>query len=79
MFFSPCPEDGALQCNCLVPKPIGKASGLSAKQWIAEVAALIGGKPGGSDEVAQCRGDNLDKLAEALEVASKFAKEKLGL
>jgi len=79
MFFSGCAEEGAMQCNCIVPKPIFKATGLSAKQWIAEVAGIIGGKPGGSDEVAQCRGESPEKVEEALAFAMKYAADKLGI
>lgn len=78
MFFSVA-ADQSIQCNCIVPKAVSKATGLSAKEWLGEISALIGGKPGGSDEVAQCRGDTGDsKLAEAIALANKLASAKLG-
>eukprot|EP00729_Bicosta_minor_P002701 gene2701-16136_t len=78
MFFSVNEADGAIQCYCIVPKGVNKATGLSAKEWVGEVGSIIGGKVGGSDEVAQCRGDQAAKLTEAIELATKYATAKLG-
>jgi alanyl-tRNA synthetase len=77
MFISPNVNDQVVQCNCVVPKAIAKEKGLSAKAWIESIAGLVGGKVGGSNEVAQIRGDNPEKIAEALEVAREYASSKL--
>ena len=75
MFFSV--HEGVAACMALVPKKIGKETGLNAKEWLDAVVAVIGGKSGGSAEIAQCRGDAVDKVAEAIEVAKAFAATKL--
>lgn len=76
MFFG-C-GDGALVCICLVPKTINKGTGFSAKEWLNEVAAITGGKCGGSNEVAQCSSTDEGKLEEAIAAANAYAKSKLG-
>jgi alanyl-tRNA synthetase len=75
MFFSA--GDGAVQCNCVVPKKVFKETGLSATEWMTAVNAVIGGKLGGSDEVAQTKGDQPAKIGEAIEAAKAFAASKL--
>ena len=77
MFLSVNQEEGAIQCSAVVPKAIAKAGTISAKDWVECVAAIIGGKTGGSAEVGACRGDVL-KLDEAIEAGKKFAAAKLG-
>lgn len=55
------------------------SKGLSAKQWINEVCGVIGGKGGGKDTNAQGTGDKIEAVDQAMEVATKFAKLKLGV
>jgi hypothetical protein len=42
----------------LVPKAVGKATGLDAKAMVEQIAPIIGGKAGGSAEIAMCSGSN---------------------
>jgi len=68
-----------VQVNALVPKAVGKATGLDAKAMVEQIAPIIGGKAGGSAEIAMCSGSNVDKVEEAIEVAKAFASKALGL
>ena len=67
---------GEISCYTFVPKPVGKAIGLSAKEWLEQVVPLIGGKAGGSPEVAQCKGDKPDAVQQAIETGLAFVKGK---
>ena len=57
---------------------VNKKTGFSALEWLETVIPLIGGKSGGKELVAQTRGNVPQKTEEAVELATKFAKEKLG-
>lgn len=74
--FSVDEEAGKVLCLVSVGKE-GVAQGLSAKDWIAEITTLIGGKGGGKDTNAQAVGDRPEKIADALEIARGFAQMKL--
>jgi alanyl-tRNA synthetase len=54
------------------------AGGLSAGQWIKEVAPIVGGGGGGKADLAQAGGKNPDQIPAALERAVEFLKVKLG-
>jgi len=45
--------------------------GLSAGQWVGQVAKVVGGGGGGKPDMAQAGGKNPDKLPEALDAAKK--------
>jgi alanyl-tRNA synthetase len=53
------------------------AKGLKAGDWIRETARVAGGGGGGRPQLAQAGGKDPSKLADALEVARRFAREKL--
>ena len=53
--------------------------GLKANEWINEISTLLDGKGGGRAESAQATGNNPAKLAEAIQIATRFAQSKLGL
>lgn len=50
---------------------------LKANEWLGAALQVLGGKGGGKPGVAQGTGPAVDKLAEALAVAEKMAKESL--
>ena len=52
-------------------------NGLTASEWVKSVAALIGGKGGGSKTSAQASGTNVEKLSEAVEAAKLFASSRV--
>lgn len=52
--------------------------GLKASEWVQELCPLLGGKGGGKDMSAQATGTNTDCMQEALQMANKFARLKLG-
>lgn len=74
MFFGA--DEKNVSCYAFVPKAVGKSSGLSAKEWLDQVVPLIGGKSGGSAEVAQCMGDQPSKISEAITIATKFVQTR---
>jgi alanyl-tRNA synthetase len=54
------------------------AKGIKAGEIIRPVAEVVGGKGGGKPELAQAGGKDAAKLPEALELARKIVREKLG-
>ena len=52
---------------------------MSAEQWAGSVSEVVGGKSGGKDPTRTGQGTNLDKIDEAVEVATKWLAEKLKL
>jgi alanyl-tRNA synthetase len=54
------------------------AKGLKAGDWIRETAKVAGGGGGGRPQMAQAGGKDPSKLGEALEVAKRYAWEKVG-
>ncbi|CAD7702717.1 unnamed protein product [Ostreobium quekettii] len=57
--------------------PDSMTSKLKAGDWVKEALAVIGGKGGGKPNAAQGQGPNLEKLPEAMEVAEKYAADRL--
>src|SRR3954470_9738029 len=53
------------------------AKGLKAGDWIRETAKAAGGGGGGRPQMAQAGGKDPTKLADALETARRFAREKV--
>lgn len=54
-----------------------ESQGLSAKQWIASVAPVVGGSGGGKPDLAQAGGKHPEKLPEALAEARESIKQML--
>ena len=54
------------------------AAGLSAGNWIKEVAPVVGGGGGGKPDLAQAGGKDPEKIPAALERGLEFLKGKLG-
>lgn len=54
---------------------VGK--GLKAGDWVKETAKVAGGSGGGRPQMAQAGGKDPSKIGEAIEVAKKFAAERL--
>jgi len=54
------------------------AKGLKAGDWIRETAKIAGGSGGGRSQMAQAGAKDPSKLAEALDVARKYAAERTG-
>jgi alanyl-tRNA synthetase len=52
--------------------------GVSAGDWVKQVAPIVGGGGGGKPDMAQAGGKQPEKLADALNTASAFINEKLG-
>jgi len=69
-------DDDTVYINCIVPSSL--TDKIKAGEWANTVAAVCKGKGGGKPTFAAGQGDGVNKFGEALEVASKFVKEKLG-
>ena len=76
IFFSTDSDTGKILCMAQVSKT-SVAAGLKANEWCSSVLSLIGGKGGGKPESAQASGTNVASLNQAMEVAEKFAMDKL--
>jgi len=76
IFFSVDQDSCKILCMAQCSKENVKA-GLKANEWCGSVQTLIGGKGGGKPESAQASGTNVASLSQAMEVAEKFAMEKL--
>ncbi|KAL1405999.1 Alanine--tRNA ligase [Vanrija albida] len=75
--FSTDPETGKVAHVNYLPKEVLDRKVLNAKQWLADVSQVIGGKGGGKDESATGVGLNTDKVQEAIATALKVYKEKV--
>jgi len=65
--------DGAkVSHQCVVSKTFIE-KGLKASEWAAAVALIVGGKCGGKDDSAQGAGTAVERVQEAVRVASEFA------
>jgi alanyl-tRNA synthetase len=69
--------DGRAMLVAAVSKDL-TARGLSANELVNLAAAPLGGKGGGKPELAQAGGTDNGKVADALAVAVRWLKEKLG-
>jgi len=58
---------------------VGGNAGLSARDLVASVAPIIGGRGGGRNDVAQAGGSRPDKLAEALGEVVPLVAKQLGV
>ncbi|KAG1664300.1 Alanine--tRNA ligase, cytoplasmic [Nymphon striatum] len=76
IFFSVDSSDNKIICQSTVPKG-AIAKGLKANEWVQKIAELVGGKGGGVAASARASGSRTDKLSEAMDIASEFAKLKL--
>merc|ERR1712025_765070 len=76
IFFSSDPDSGKILCMAQCSKQ-SVGAGLKANEWCGSVSALINGKGGGKPESAQASGTNTSSLAQAMDIAEKFAMEKL--
>ncbi|XP_075211753.1 alanine--tRNA ligase, cytoplasmic isoform X1 [Lycorma delicatula] len=78
MFFSVDLSLKKICCLCNVPKnAVNK--GLKANEWVQSVNSLMEGRGGGKAEFAQGSGTNISCLKDAIEKATEFANEKLGI
>ncbi|NWS41279.1 SYAC protein, partial [Probosciger aterrimus] len=77
MLFTVDNEAGRITCLCQVPQETAN-KGLKASQWVQEVSGLMDGKGGGKDVSAQATGKNVGCLREALQLATDFARLRLG-
>lgn len=50
---------------------------LNAGEWVKAVLAVLGGKGGGKPAVAQGQAPGIDKVPEALGLATQFARQRL--
>jgi alanyl-tRNA synthetase len=78
MLLAPDAAGGTVAVMAVVP-PILVGKGLSAGDWVREVAAVLGGKGGGRPEAAQGGGTQVGKIRDAIATATSFAQKKLGL
>merc|ERR1719244_1347198 len=76
IFFSSDSDSGKILCMAQCSKQ-SVGAGLKANEWCGSVSALINGKGGGKPESAQASGTNTASLNQAMEIAEKFAMEKL--
>jgi len=73
MLFSVDRDAGKVLILCSTPK----GSPLKANEWVNSCAGIVGGKGGGKDVQAQASGKETENVAQALELARKFAATKL--
>ncbi|KAK2548128.1 Alanine--tRNA ligase [Acropora cervicornis] len=76
LLFSIDEENSKIICLAQVPKEAIQ-QGLKADEWVKSVSDLLGGKCGGKDVSAQGSGPNVGCIDKAVEIASKFAEQKL--
>jgi len=76
IFFSSDSDSGKILCMAQCSKK-SVADGLKANEWCGSVSAMINGKGGGKPESAQASGSNTSSLKQAMDVAEKFAMDKL--
>ncbi|XP_067053793.1 alanine--tRNA ligase, cytoplasmic-like [Acropora muricata] len=76
LLFSVDEENSKIICLAQVPKEAIQ-QGLKADEWVKSVSDLLGGKCGGKDVSAQGSGPNVGCIDKAVEIASKFAEQKL--
>ena len=69
-------DDGSIYHANFLPKSYHTAN-FNAKIWANAVVQVIGGKSGGKDESVSGTGINLDKITEAVDMASKLFKENV--
>ncbi|MGH0133159.1 UNVERIFIED_CONTAM: hypothetical protein FKN15_061309 [Acipenser sinensis] len=77
MLFTVDSDADKIICLCQVPQEVAN-HGLKASDWVQHVCPLLDGKGGGKDMSAQATGRNTHCLQEALQLASDFARLKLG-
>ncbi|MBN3286971.1 SYAC protein, partial [Polyodon spathula] len=78
MLFTADSDADKVICLCQVPQEVANR-GLKASDWVQHVCPLLDGKGGGKDVSAQATGRNTHCLQEALQLASDFARLKLGV
>ena len=61
----------------MVSDELVAAGKLKAGDWVKAVAPIVGGGGGGKPNLAQAGGKQPDKLPQALEVATEYARDKL--
>ena len=61
----------------MVSEELAKAKRLSAGEWVKAIAPIVGGSGGGKPTLAQAGGRDGAKLAEALQGAAEWARQKL--
>jgi alanyl-tRNA synthetase len=70
-------EDGKVGLLAAVTEDLTK-KGLEAGKLVGEVAKVVGGRGGGRKDMAQAGGSDPAKLPEALQLARKLVRDKLG-
>jgi alanyl-tRNA synthetase len=70
-------EDGKVGLLAAVTEDLTK-KGLEAGKLVGEVAKVVGGRGGGRKDMAQAGGNDPSKLPEALQLAGKLVRDKLG-
>jgi len=70
-------DDGKAQMVCAVTDDL-VADGVEARPILHPAAQLVGGGAGGKGDLAQAGGKDGDRLAEALELAARTAREAVG-
>lgn len=76
MFFSVDTDANKIFCLSFVPKGAIE-KGLKANEWVKSVTTVMDGKGGGKPDSAQASGKNISCLNEVLDIAVKYAEEKL--
>jgi alanyl-tRNA synthetase len=70
-------EDGKVMLLAAVTEDLTRR-GVEAGKMVGEVAKVVGGRGGGRKDMAQAGGTDPAKLPEALKLAQKIVREKLG-
>ncbi|ODN95758.1 alanine-tRNA ligase [Cryptococcus wingfieldii CBS 7118] len=75
--FSADPETGKIAHINYLPKEVVAEKKLDAKIWLNEVAKVLGGKGGGRDDSATGVGSEVDKIDEAIVIATTVYKKRV--
>ncbi len=70
-------EDGKVGLLAAVTEDLTR-KGVEAGKLVGEVAKVVGGRGGGRKDMAQAGGNDPSKLPEALQLAQKLVRDKLG-
>ena len=72
------PKARAKSCSSPASRASWSRKGVSAGNWVRDVAPIVGGGGGGKPDLAQAGGKQPEKLPEALTKAREVAKAMLG-
>jgi len=76
--FAGAASDGKVMLVAMVTDELVKGGAIKAGDWVKAVAPVVGGGGGGKPTLAQAGGKQPEKLDDALQAATDWAREQLG-